>query len=583
VKPLSVNSPLSDQFYVKSNGRKLGPLSLRQLEMWERRGQIDQHTLASTDGINWVPLVELEALYPTTSDPGDKPEDPVEETTTAVPGVPHDPGPGPPELVPVDGPRGISTGWIVGGVVGVAAIVVILLMIFSGTEESSRQIIEPIVGQEPPDTKPPDTKPLVTKPLVTKPPDTKPLVTKPVVTKPVVTKPVVTKPVVTKKTVADSGGDKKPTGNKTNGKSYEVSSVLDLSRSRSGSREVLSLRDLPESPKAGEIKGVMLIGADLMDDLVEIQLEDGGRSLLVKGRPRGGDEDDSVDPPSEEKVAIVRFEIDQDGLGARWTSDVAVVRQFRPQLQWCALAVQYSDGRSHYVSLRRSGKTRLTLKRESDLYQATIPLPELTDKVQRRLRIMSGEIRGQGRTVSSHQIVAHGDAYRLESPDRLLATRGDVRLAMVENEDRRKLVLQIRLVPSRADILDRLRKRKTELLRDNSAAKLTLLTVEKGGGGRLASSSSETIRSFLVDTLKVKIPDRQSNAAVLRKFGTTVQAKGKALVFRNQTELKRIIKHMSLLEKRRRELIDSRLTMKLYTVIRDRDTDVRVIRYALLP
>ena len=563
MKPFPVNSPLSDQFYVKSDGRKLGPLSLRQLEMWERRGQIDQHTLASTDGINWVPLVELEALYPTTTDPGGKPEDPAEETATAVSGVPDDrlladPQPAPPGLAPLDGPRGVSTSWIVGGVLGVGAIAVILLMSFSGTDESSRQIIEPIVEQ-------------------------KPLVTKPLVTKPLVTKPLVTKPVVTKKSVAGSGGDRKPTGNKTGGKPYEVSSVLDLSRSRSGDREVLSLRDLPDSPKAGEIKGVMLIGADLMDDLVEIQLEDGGRSLLVKGRPRAGDDDDSVDPPSEEKVPIVRFEVDQAGLGARWTSDTAVVRQFRPQLQWCALAVRYSDGRSHYVSLRKPGRAPLTLKREGDSYQATIPLPELTDKAQRRLRIMSGEIRSRGQDVSSHRIVVHGDAYRLESPDRLLATRGDVSLAMVENEDRRKLVLQIRLVPSRADILDRLGKRKKELVRANSVAKLTLLTVEKGGGRRLASSSSKTIRGFLVDTLKVKIPGPQSNAAVLREFGTAVQAKGKTLVFRNQTELKRIIKHVALVQKRRGELIDARLTMKLYTVIRDRATDVRIIRYTLLP
>jgi hypothetical protein len=52
------------RFHVRCRGRQLGPLSLRQLELMERRGELTASDEVSEDRVNWGPLGGLEELFP---------------------------------------------------------------------------------------------------------------------------------------------------------------------------------------------------------------------------------------------------------------------------------------------------------------------------------------------------------------------------------------------------------------------------------------------------------------------------------------------------------------------------------------
>jgi hypothetical protein len=59
------------QYYVRTRNRLLGPVSLQQLELMERRGELNASDEISEDRVNWGPLAGLEELFP--SPPKDEP------------------------------------------------------------------------------------------------------------------------------------------------------------------------------------------------------------------------------------------------------------------------------------------------------------------------------------------------------------------------------------------------------------------------------------------------------------------------------------------------------------------------------
>jgi len=52
------------RFHVRCRGRQLGPLSLYQLEVMERRGELTASDEVTEDQVNWGPLGDLEELFP---------------------------------------------------------------------------------------------------------------------------------------------------------------------------------------------------------------------------------------------------------------------------------------------------------------------------------------------------------------------------------------------------------------------------------------------------------------------------------------------------------------------------------------
>ena len=72
------------RFYVRCRGRVLGPLSIHQLEVMERRGELTSSHEVSEDRKNWGPLEGLEELFPPPPE-DDKPSEPVKSPEPRTP------------------------------------------------------------------------------------------------------------------------------------------------------------------------------------------------------------------------------------------------------------------------------------------------------------------------------------------------------------------------------------------------------------------------------------------------------------------------------------------------------------------
>lgn len=72
------------RFYVRCRGRVLGPLSIHQLEVMERRGELTASHEVSENRKNWGPLEGLEELFPPPPE-DDKPSEPVKSPEPQTP------------------------------------------------------------------------------------------------------------------------------------------------------------------------------------------------------------------------------------------------------------------------------------------------------------------------------------------------------------------------------------------------------------------------------------------------------------------------------------------------------------------
>ena len=372
------------------------------------------------------------------------------------------------------------------------------------------------------------------------------------------------------------------------GRRYVVTCFYDLQRSRRSTRHRLKLKDLPGGPQSlDQITDLSLVGVELMDDLIEIEAGDDGRSLLIKGDAPA--EDPCGSAPGR-RVSVVDFQIGANGLGCRWSSSRDVVNRFLPQLQWCALSLTVAGGKTHFVALCRpvQQKPLPKLNFVEKAYRLGLPLDQVGEKVLRQVVIDGGRVDIAGRAAS--RIVAEESvdgrvSYILDNARRYQADRAEVDLFIEQEEageeERKRSFLRIRLEPEWEDLRDDLRDDREDLMRDNSNARLVGAIARKSGGKRLAMNANDGVRSFVEDRLKLQWPGPDADAGELASFGRKVVQESRKAGVTIASRLVELKKQERQLDSNRKQLVGATVRFRLMTRMRHLGIDVLVPRLSL--
>ena len=625
-----MSSPSQGRVHVKVRGRTIGPVSLEQLERLLRRGEVELTDSVRDESGTWCRLSEFETLFP--------PEQSIDEGQAATgqslgaeggPGAevarpsvgppgpadspkPLTPGPLPPH--PVGDPRPRPVGWIIGGGVVTVLVIVGLFFALSGNGNSGGSEVGEADGgdsvasvevpgpnpnpataavppqdaagdaaakttrdDEPGRSQPEDDKSTaeVTPRVAPSKPQASPGKKKPTAKPTTAAKP---KPAVSK----DGAGRKRS----QSAPPYVVKRFLDL-RDTTGTRgRRLALASLPGSPASvADVTDLSLVGAGLMDDLVETESGDEGRSLLVRGRVP--DDDACATGSATRLVSVVRFEVDAKGVGCTWTDDKDVVKRFLPQLRWCGLSLRVGGDQVHYVGLRKPVEYKPPLPRlkyKGQEYRLALRLDQLTDKVAAQLAIDGARIESRGQPLC--RIVTSGTGNRgvsfsLDDVRRFKADRGKVDLLIERDDDLQRFFLRIRLEPEWDGLRSDFRDERKELGRVSSVARFAFSTATKSGGKRLAMSSNEGLRSLVEDTLKLDTPDADASPSDFAEFARQVASGATKVVKANDARIKRLLRDEKELELSRKQLIDAVVRLRLHTRLRHRGTTILIPRLSL--
>jgi len=637
-----MSNPSSGRFHVKAQGRTIGPMPLHQLERLLRRGEVDLADSVREDSGRWCLVSELEALFPpeaAVEESMPQPEEAGMRRDGLEPSVPI-PAAVPPVLLDTFEEKGRQrVGWVVGGCVAVVVVGVGLFFALAsdgdpgGTDvsEAGRDdaIVSVDLADRNPDLKPasggsenttaaksPEKKAATdnssggtaadddsdgdsSRELKSQPDDASGATLKNLPGQDDATSGVAkTQPKPTSSTAKKADSRPATASAPSVSKSepsvkarqseppYTVERFFDLSRGRREIRYRLSLDRLPGSPtSAADITDLALVGVGLTDDLVETESEDGGRSLLVRGTmPTEGD---CANESASGLVAVVRFTVDEKGLGCEWASDEDVAKRFLPQLQWCGLSFRVGEEQVHYVGLRKPLELQSPLPRlryKEYEYRLPLQLDQLSDKAGGQMVIDGGTIESKGKPLCKIVSRKSGNAtvsFVLDDVSGFQADRGKVDLLFEKDDDQQRVFLRIRLEPEWETLRDEFRDDRKQLAFANSLAKVAFSTATRSGGKPLVTTSNQDLRSLIEDTLKLELPDSESSPRQLVEFARQVAAGSKKLVKVNDARLKRIEQDEKRLELSRKQLVNAVVHMRLSTRIRYRGSTILIPRLSM--